>query len=302
MPQHTAALDELRDLVARHARPDQGTAIDGLLLARADAAEAPSTSPSGTVLALIVQGSKRVSVGEKVLEYGPGQYLVASVDVPITGHYVDVDASRPALGVGLVLTPASIAELLLAAPPGAVPVRGSDAPLALGVADATPELLDATARMVRLLDRAHDRAILAPMIQREILWRVLTGPLGPSLAQIGIADSCTTQISRAVRWITDNFAEPFRVDELAASCGLSPSAFHRKFQGVTASSPIQFQKQVRLHQARLLLVSGDDDVATIAHRVGYDSATQFSREYRRRFGESPGRDGARLRNHAGRTA
>jgi AraC-like DNA-binding protein len=133
------------------------------------------------------------------------------------------------------------------------------------------------------------------MAEREVLWRLLTGPLGPSLAQIGIADSCTTQISRAVRWITDHYDEAFRVDDLADSCGLSTSAFHRKFQAVTALSPIQFQKHIRLHQSRLLLMTGDTDVATVAHRVGYDSATQFNREYRRAFGAPPGQDAARLR-------
>jgi AraC-like DNA-binding protein len=133
------------------------------------------------------------------------------------------------------------------------------------------------------------------MLEREILWRLLTGPLGAQVAQIGIADSCTTRVSRAVRWITDNYAEPFRVEDLASSCGLSVSAFHRKFQGVTALSPIQFQKHIRLHQARLLLISGTDDVTTVAHRVGYDSSTQFNREYRRQFGAPPGKDAGQLR-------
>ncbi|WP_328528150.1 AraC family transcriptional regulator [Nocardioides sp. NBC_00368] len=289
-------LEELRRRIEKHARPDQTTPIDGMLLARADAVEAPSTNGSGTVFALISQGRKRISVGDRVLEYGPGQYLVASVDVPITGHYSEASPDRPALGFGLVLRPAAIASLLLEAPPGVVAVRNSAAPPAIGVADAEPELIDAVLRMVRLVDRPQDRAVLAPMAEREILWRLLTGPLGANLAQIGVADSCTTQISRAVRWITENYAEPFRVDELAGSCGLSVSAFHRKFQGITALSPIQFQKQIRLHQARLLLVSGADDVATVAHRVGYDSATQFNREYRRRYGEAPGRDTSRLRS------
>jgi AraC-like DNA-binding protein len=174
-------------------------------------------------------------------------------------------------------------------------MRASAVPPALAVADADADLLDAVIRMVRLLDNPRDRAVLAPMCEREILWRLLTGPLGETLGQIGIADSCTTSISRAVRWITEHYAEPFRVDELARSCGLSTSAFHRKFQGVTALSPIQFQKHIRLHQARLLLISGADDVATAAHRVGYDSTTQFNREYRRHFGAPPGRDAARLR-------
>lgn len=288
-------LGELRELVDRHAVADTTTAIDGVLLSRVDGADEPGTSSSGTVFALIARGGKRLALGDRVLDYRAGEFLVASVDVPVTGHWFEASPEEPALGFGLVLRPASIASLLLEAPPAAVPLRTSTATSALAVGVADADLLDAVVRMVRLLDRPDDRAVLAPMAEREILWRLLTGPLGPALAQIGVADSCTTQISRAVRWITEHYDEPFRVDELADSCGLSASAFHRKFQAVTASSPIQFQKHLRLRQARLLLVTGDLDVATVAHRVGYDSATQFNREYRRTFGAPPGRDAARLR-------
>jgi AraC-like DNA-binding protein len=295
-PRPAEQLDELRDLIGRHARADTTTEIGGVLLARTEAAEQPSTTTSGTVFALIVQGGKRLSLGERVCEYRAGQYLVASVDVPVTGHYFEASRATPALGFGLQLRPATIAALLLEATPGTVPVRAGAAPPALAVADADADLLDAVVRMVRLLDRPTDRAILVPMLEREILWRLITGPLGAQVAQIGIADSCTTQVSRAVRWITDHYAEPFRVDELADSCGLSTSAFHRKFQGVTALSPIQFQKNIRLQQARLLLLAGSGDVTTVAHRVGYDSSTQFNREYRRQFGSPPGKDAARLRS------
>jgi AraC-like DNA-binding protein len=139
------------------------------------------------------------------------------------------------------------------------------------------------------------------MLEREIVWRLLTGPLGSTLRQIGLADSSTTQISRAVRWITEHYAEPFRVDDLARSCGMSTSAFHRTFRAVTALSPIQFQKQIRLHNSRLLLMTGVDDVATVGYQVGYDSTSQFNREYRRLFGLPPGRDAARLRGDAALT-
>ncbi|MDA0182184.1 AraC family transcriptional regulator [Solirubrobacter phytolaccae] len=274
----------LRELIARHARPDETTAIDGVLLSAADRAGEPRASTTGTVFALIAQGAKRLAIGERTFDYGPGQYLVASVDLPITGHYT----ATPALGFGLVLRPAVIAELLLDVPPG-------PAPSGLGVADASPELLDAVTRMVRLLDHPSDHAVLAPMLEREILWRLINGPLGASVRQIGMTDSSLTLIGRAVRAITEDPARPFRVEDLARTCGMSASAFHRAFHAVTALSPIQFQKQVRLQQARLLLLTGADDVATVAFRVGYDSASQFSREYRRQFGLPPGRDAARLR-------
>ena len=181
-----------------------------------------------------------------------------------------------------------IASLLLERTPG-------PAPSGLGVADASAELLDAVIRMIRLLEHPADRDVLAPLIEREILWRVMNGPLGETVRQAGVADSSLTYVSRAVRWINEHFNEPFRVEDLARDCGMSTSAFHRNFHAVTALSPIQFQKQIRLQQSRLLLLTGADDVATVGWRVGYDSTSQFSREYKRRFGLPPGRDAARLR-------
>jgi AraC-like DNA-binding protein len=243
-------------------------------------------------MAIIAQGAKRLAIGDRVYDYGPGQYLIASVDLPITGHYTDA----PALGFGLILRPSAIASLILET----TPRRTRPAPPGLGVAEASPELLDAAVRMVRLLDNPADRDVLAPMIEREILWRLINGPLGESVHQIGLADSSLTQVSRAVRWITEHHGESFRVEELARSCSMSTSAFHRAFHAVTALSPIQFQKQIRLQKSRLLLLTGVDDVATVAYRVGYDSASQFSREYRRQFGLPPGRDAARLRAGAAR--
>jgi AraC-like DNA-binding protein len=289
---------ELRALIARHARADETTAIDGVLLSALGRPGEPQASSSGTVMALIAQGAKRLAIGDRVFDYRPGQYLVASVDLPITGHYTHASADEPALGFGLILRPSAIASLLLEADAGPEPARAAPAPAGIGVADASPELLDAVVRMVRLLDSPGDRDILAPMIEREILWRLITGPLGQSVRQIGLADSSLTYVSRAVRWISEHYDKPFRVEDLARSCGMSTSAFHRNFHAVTALSPIQFQKQIRLQKSRLLLLNGTDDVATAGYRVGYDSASQFSREYRRQFGLPPGRDAARLRADA----
>ncbi len=282
------AIDELQALIARHARPDETTAIDGVLLSAAGRPGEPRASTTGTVMALIAQGAKRLAIGDRVYDYRPGQYLVASVDLPITGHYTHASPDEPALGFGLILRPSVIAPLVLNA-------DTAPAPPGIGVADASPELLDAVVRMVRLLDNPDDRDVLAPMIEREILWRLINGPLGQSVRQIGLTDSSLTHVSRAVRWISEHFNQPFRVEDLARSCGMSTSAFHRNFQAVTALSPIQFQKQIRLQESRLLLLTGADDVATVGYRVGYDSASQFSREYRRQFGLAPGRDAARLR-------
>lgn len=289
------AIDELRALIARHARPDETTAIDGVLLSAAGRPGEPRASTTGTVMAIIAQGQKRLAIGDRVYDYGPGQYLVASVDLPITGHCTHADPDEPALGFGLVLRPPALASLIMEADAD----RPAPAPPGLGVADATPELLDAVVRMVRLLDSPGDRDILAPMIEREILWRLMNGPLSESVRQIGLADSSLTHVSRAVRWINEHYNEAFRVDDLARSCSMSTSAFHRNFHSVTALSPIQFQKQIRLQKSRLLLLAGADDVATVGYRVGYDSTSQFSREYRRQFGLPPGRDADRLRAGAG---
>ena len=289
---------ELKALIARHARADEMTAIDGVLLSALGRPGEPKASTSGTVMALIAQGAKRLAIGDRVFDYRPGQYLVASVDLPITGHYTHASADEPALGFGLILRPSVIASLLLETAAGPEPARAAPAPAGIGVAEASPEILDAVIRMVRLLDSPGDRDILAPMIEREILWRLITGPLGQSVRQIGLADSSLTYVSRAVRWISEHYDKPFRVEDLARSCGMSTSAFHRNFHAVTALSPIQFQKQIRLQKSRLLLLNGADDVATVGYRVGYDSASQFSREYRRQFGLPPGRDAARLRAHA----
>jgi AraC-like DNA-binding protein len=287
-----ALLAELRTLIARHARPDETTSIGGVLLSSVEAAGEPAAGTSGTVMAVIAQGAKRLALGDRIHDYGAGQYLVASVDLPITGHWLRASPAEPALGFGLILRPSAIASLLLDAPAA---FDTGTTPPGLGVADASPELLDAVVRMVRLLDRPGDQDVLAPMLEREILWRLVTGPLGRSIRQIGLADSSLTRISRAVRWITEHYDEPFRVADLARECSMSTSAFHRSFHAVTALSPIQFQKQIRLQKSRLLLVTGADDVATVGYRVGYDSASQFSREYRRQFGLPPGRDAERLR-------
>jgi len=302
-PDRAPQLDRLRTLIARHVRPDGTTAIDGVLLSAADAVAEPHPGTTGTVFALIVQGAKRLAIGERVHDYGAGQYLVASVDLPITGHYTQASPEEPALGFGLILRPATIASLLLEADLAAPSVvSAASPPPALGVADASGELIDAVTRMVELLDRPGDRAVLAPMLEREILWRLLTGPLGPSVHQIGLADSSLSYIARAVRWIREHYAQPFRVEDVAQMAGMSVSAFYRNFQAVTAMSPIQFQKQIRLQEARLLLATQSSDVSGVGHRVGYDSPSQFSREYRRQFGAPPSQDAARLRGSALRPA
>ncbi|RBM17589.1 AraC family transcriptional regulator [Streptomyces sp. PT12] len=291
-------LEEFRALLARHARPDWTTPIDGVLISRVDRSDPPAPSMSGTVLAVIAQGAKRLALGDKVFEYHAGQYLVASVDLPVTGSFTDASRERPALGFGLTLEPSAVAELLLQAGPEDTPRGGGAASTGIAVSDAPGPLLDAVVRLLRLLDEPRDRAVLAPLIKREILWRLITGEQGGIVRQLGLADSSLSHIARTVRWIREHYAQPFRVEDVARLAGMSVSAFYRNFQAVTAMSPIQFQKQIRLQEARLLLATHPGDVTGVGQRVGYDNPSQFSREYRRQFGAPPSRDAARLRDTA----
>jgi AraC-like DNA-binding protein len=286
-------LTEIRDIIAARARSDLRTSIAGLLLSKVDSVE-PDHSLTEPLLVVMAQGGKRLLLGDQVFECRAGQCLVVTADLPVTGHFRGASAQAPALGMGLVLRPAAIAPLLLEAPAerGSRTTAGG---LAIATGEAGIELLDAVARMLRLLGRPSDARVLAPLIEREILWRLLTGPHGGMIRQIGLADSGLSHVNRAIRWVRDNYAEPMRIEELARLTGMSTSAFHRHFRAVTSMSPLQFQKRIRLQEARSLLVARPSDVAGVGHLVGYDSPSQFNREYRRLFGVPPGHDAARLR-------
>jgi AraC-like DNA-binding protein len=248
---------------------------------------------SGTVLALIAQGSKRLALGDRVYEYRAGEYLVASVDLPVIGHFTEASPELPALGFGLILQPSAVAELLLQAIPGDISPAGSVTPPGIVVSDASDELIDAVVRLLRLLDHPRDATVLAPLIKREI-------PLATrhrrARRRRPPARPCRQQ-PRPRRP-----GRPLDPQPLLAGlprggrrAAVSLSAFYRNFQAVTAMSPIQFQKRVRLQEARLLLATHPNDVTGVGQRVGYDSPSQFSREYRRQFGAPPSQDAARLR-------
>jgi AraC-like DNA-binding protein len=286
-------LEEIRGIIAAHARPDMRTPVDGLLMSKVDSSE-PEYSLTSPLLVVMAQGGKRLLLGDQVFEYRAGQCLVATTDLPITGHFVDAGPRVPALGMGLVLRPAAIAPLLLEIPAERWS-RAVAAERAMATTQADGDLLDAVARLLRLVDRPVDAPVLAPLIEREILWRLLAGPHGGIIRQIGLADSVLSHVNRAIQWIRDNYAEPMRIDDLARLTGMSTSTFHRHFRAVTNMSPLQFQKRIRLQEARSLLVARAGDVTGVGHLVGYDSPSQFNREYRRLFGAPPGQDAARLR-------
>jgi AraC-like DNA-binding protein len=293
----TEPLAEIRTLITRHARVgEMRTPLEGLRVAIADAPTPPVSAVYEPVFALIAQGAKRTVLGETIFEYQSGQYLVASVELPIIGQVVRASRRQPYLSLGLTLHPPAIATLLLetaAAEPG-----GAE-PAGLAVSDAPAELLDSVVRLLRLIDRPDDAAVLRPMVEREILWRLLTGEQGATVRQIGLADSRLSQVSRAIRWIRTRYAETLRTEDLAVVAGMSASTFYRHFRAVTSMSPLQFQKQIRLRHARARLIADARDVASVGFDVGYDSPSQFSREYSRLFGVPPGKDMKRLRSEVG---
>ncbi len=287
-----SVLDEIRDQIDRRAGPDPRTTIDGLLISRHERSD-PDYQLAEPLFILMAQGAKRLYFGQKVIEYGAGDCLVVTASVPLSGHFINASRRHPALAVALRLDPATIADLI---PELSNHDRRSvESEQGVNAYSVGPKLLDPIVRLLRLLDRPDDRNVLAPMIEREILWRLLTGPFGATVAQVGLADSNLTHISRAINWLREHFATQIAVPDLARMAGMSESAFHRHFRSITGMTPLQFQKQLRLQEARSLLLAGAQDAAAVARSVGYGSPTQFNREYRRLFGAPPRRDAATLR-------
>ena len=286
-------LAELQSLISRHARPGAPeSALPGVrvLISTMPTKTAHGVSEPG--VGIVAQGAKQTVVGDRVFEYGEGDFIVSSVDLPISSHVTHATSERPYLACRMALQPAAIASLLLEAP-GVEEIVS--VPCGMGVHKASTDLLEAAVRLLRLLDSPRDAPVLRPLIEREILWRLLCGAQGGRVRQIGLADSRLAQVSHAIRHIRQHFAEALGIDELAGLATMSVSSFHRHFRAVTAMTPIQFQKQIRLQEARSRLLADADDVAAVGFAVGYDSASQFSREYARMFGAPPGRDAARLR-------
>jgi AraC-like DNA-binding protein len=297
------ALTGLRESITRHAGEGRThTALPGVSVI----CSPTSTEPLGDVieptLSVIAQGVKETELNGRTFTYGPGQFLVVSVELPLIGQITHASAEEPLLAFVLELRPDRIAALLLeTAPPATARPGASDAtPAGIAVSDASPALIDAVGRLLALLDAPEDAAALAAGFEREVLWRLLTGPQGTTVRQIGLADSRLAHLARAIRWIRNHYNETLRVEELAGLATMSASSFHRHFRTVTSMTPIQFQKQIRLREARARLLAEPGDVTGVAFAVGYDSPSQFSREYRRMFGVPPSRDALALREAAAR--
>ena len=288
---------ELAALIERYA-PADGTydICASASVVRVSQPSEPTHGVFGAAVCVVAQGRKQVLSGGAVLAYDAMNYLVASVDLPVIGQVVDASPEQPYLCFRMTLDPAVIGDLLLQL--GGEPALAQDAgPLvgAMAVSQVNPPLLDAVMRMVRLIENPREAAVPAPLIEREILYRMLLGDQRPRLAQIARADGRMRQVKRAIGWIQSHFDQPFSIDDLAAEARMSPSALHRHFKAVTALSPLQYQKQIRLQEARKLILAQRLDAGSAGHAVGYDSASQFSREYARMFGAPPLRDAARLR-------
>ena len=292
------ATDELARLVAaieRHTPPDGicDTAVPGLLLARQPEPTDPIALVVDPSLCIVAQGAKEVNLAGEAHRYDPAHSLLVSVDLPISARVVEATPARPCLAVRLSFDPSVVGELLADcpdAPPPGPPARGLD------VRPVEPQLLDAVGRLVALLDAPRHVAVLAPLVIREVTYRVLTGPQGARLRQIAAAGAPAERIARAVRWLRDHYTDPLRVESLAREARMSLSGFHQHFKAVTGLSPLQYQKQLRLQEARRLMLGSGLDAAEAAFRVGYESPSQFSREYKRLFGAPPVAETARVRD------
>ena len=251
---------------------------------------APTTVLYEPMICVVLRGAKRVLIGDRVLHYGPANCFVASLDLPATGCVIEATGHDPYVVASLALDRDTLMALLADLPhaPPAEPATG------FGVAPVTVELLEAWDHLLALLDAPDDIPFLAPAREREVLYRLLQGAHGPMLRQIGREDSRLSQVRRALEWIRRNFDQTLRTETLAEIAGMSVPSFHRHFRAATAMSPLQYQKALRLQAARRLLTA-NAEAARAAYAVGYESASQFSRDYARFFGAPPSHDARRLR-------
>jgi AraC-like DNA-binding protein len=289
------ALEALRMSIAR--LTDKGelftTAVPGLSLYRKDEPTEPITGMYEPSICMVMQGAKRVVLGDETYVYDAHHYLITSVHLPTVVQVIEASPEKPYLGLKLKLDQREISQLMadsnLPAPRAQKSARG------MATGEVTVQLVTAFQRLLDLLSEESDIPILAPIIQREIIYRLLVGDQGTRLRQIASAGSQSHQIARAIDWLKSNFARPLRIDDIAAQARMSTSTFHHHFRSMTALSPLQFQKQLRLQEARRLMLAEHLDAATAAFQVGYESPSQFSREYNRQFGTPPLRDIAALR-------
>ncbi|MCR2821666.1 AraC family transcriptional regulator [Lederbergia panacisoli] len=287
--------NELARLIERYSGQDgyYSTAIPSLFFIRVSNVTESKHIVQKPSLCIVVQGVKEVVLAEERFVYGPGNYLVSSVDLPVTGRVAEASSDVPYMCFKIDFSPSEILEVISDSKTH-VSSKGK-AKRAMFVSEIEISILDAAIRLARLLENPKDIPVLAPLFKKEILYRILQGPFGVSLGQIAIEGSYTYHIGEVIEQIKMNYDKPIRIEELAEIANMSVSSLHRHFKDVTAMSPIQFQKQLRLQDARRILLSESTDAADVAYRVGYESPSQFSREYSRMFGLPPREDIKRLK-------
>jgi AraC-like DNA-binding protein len=292
-----ACREELAERIAR-AAPEDGAVepLPGLYLHRSSIPTEPLHGVSKPSLCVIAQGSKEVLLGDSRYRYDPAHYLLATVELPIVSHVLEASAERPYLSLRLDLDPALVSSVMVEAAHLSSENRGDVRAMDVSRLDA--DLLDAVVRLVRLLDAPTEVRVLRPLITREIVYRLLMGEQGNRLRHLALLGGHTDRIAEAVERLRRELNQPLRIESLARELGMSVSGFHHHFKAVTAMSPLQFQKQLRLQEARRLLLGENLDAASAGYRVGYDDASQFSREYKRLFGHPPMRDVEQLREAA----
>jgi AraC-like DNA-binding protein len=283
---------ELATLIARYAEVDgiHETAIPRLSVVRMSKPTKPTHGVHKAAICFIAQGRKQLMLGQEMFEYGPMKHLLVSVDLPIIGQVIGATEAEPYLSVRLDLDMDLCADMLMRTPP-----PSEESGLGMAIGDTSPDLLAAAIRLLKLHEAPDDIAELAPLIEREILYRLLKGGQGAFIRRMLEPENRHRNVGRAITWIKENYAKPLRIEDVASISGMSASSLHQHFREATAMSPLQYQKHLRLQEARRLIFSHALDAASAGHTVGYDSPSQFSREYKRLFGEPPQRDIDRLR-------
>jgi AraC-like DNA-binding protein len=291
-------LDRLKSALLRH-RLEPGlfpTAIDGLRLSRRDTVNRREDCFYCPLVGVIAQGFKRSVIGDTEYRFGEGSYMVIGVDMPSVVHITRASAETPYLALSLALDRYLIAQLAVETPSVSVTGKAFHENEAAGVmaGEIDLEMLNAFLRLVELLDTPERIPVFAPMIIREIHYYLLTGPQGDVMRLFSTLGTRSNRIAQAVTWLRENFREPLRIEALAEQVNMASSTFNRHFRQVTNLSPLQFQKRLRLYEAQRLMLTENKDAAVVAFEVGYESAAQFNREYKRQFGEPPHRDKNRL--------
>ncbi len=295
-----ASREELIERLVR-AIHDDGTAepLPGLRLRRASASTGLGHGVSFPSFCVIAQGSKELLLGDSLYRYDPAQYLISTAALPIASRVVEASKERPYLGIVLKLDSTLVGSVLVET--GHRAPRNATAATAIDVSALDASLLDAVVRLVRLLDSPAEVRFLAPLVMREIIHRLMLGAQGGRLHQIAALGGATHRIAEAVERLRNAFDQPLRIEDLAQELGMSVSGFHHHFRALTAMSPLQFQKQLRLQEARRLMLGDGLDATSAGYRVGYGNAAHFTREYKRLFGEPPMRDVEQLRQGTGQT-